>query len=427
MKKSNYFSVGITILFSIIFLGYIIIRLGEWKLDKGFQFYSIFDFANGIIKDGPVMVSGVKLGRVNKIEFVNTENKTRVRLHIILEQKVKIKKNARIYINQAGFMGEKYIEIDPGTPDAPDIIENEILNGQEPIKVEEIISNVGDVIKGVKNTIDGINGIIVEKKVREQISGAISDLGKSLKNVSTIIESNKSKINVGVSSFGESLDNIKKSSVNLNKILEDSKNNISGLLENVNNFSKDLKETIESLKKTAKSFEKSAVTAEPEIIKITKNLSSVSDTLKNFADSKKKEIESSIENINGTLKTLNSILKKNEENISKAIQSISSVSAKLDKTIELVNYNLNSVKEEKGILGVLVNNKESAENFKKIVNDASDLFNYLKHRPGIILNKTKYVSDADYEELNKQIEEEEAAEKKKQAKNKNKNKNKTKN
>ena len=418
MKKTNLFYVGLTIIIGCIFLIYIVIRIGEWKLERGLEFYVLFDFANGIIKDGPVMVSGVGLGKVGKIEFVNIDKISKVRLLILLEDKVKIKKNAKVYVNQAGIMGEKYIEIDPGTPDYPDIKDGDVINGQEPIKMDEVISGVVDIVKGLKATIGGFNDIFNEEKVREQIRGAVSDISGSLKDVATIISDNKSKVSESMLSLKNTIENLKKSSDNLNSIFETNKKKINGVIDDINIFSKSLpelaknnskiNEIVDSLRNTAKSFERSASALEPELMKFSKSISASSVVINEVLTGKKKDIEAVIDNLNGVTKSLNSILKNNDVNFTKTMTSLASITAKLDKTLELANYNLDSLKNEKGLLGVLINDKEVGDDFKKITKDLKDSIEFLKHHPGIILNKTKYVSEEDYEEFQKELKEEQA-------------------
>ncbi len=390
----------------------------DWKMNKGLKFYVIFNFANGIIKNGPVMVSGVNLGKVGQIEFVTINNMPKVRLEITLDNKIRIKKDAKVYINQAGLMGEKYIEIEPGSQLSRNIVYGETLVGQEPQKIEEVIAGVMDVIKGLNKAIDGFNDVFVEKEVKDQLRNSINNLSNSIKNISEITRTGKIKVDSGLNAFQKTLELLKDSAGMIKKTISTNQDKADKIIsdlcaasEKLNSLSgkntDKINDIIDSVQKSAKSLEKTISTVQTDMTEFSKKLNSSVGILESILKSKKDSLESSIENLNSITKSLSKVMAENEKEIGKAVAGVSNVSVKLDKTLDLLNYNLEALKNEKGLMGIVIHDKELGKNLKQIVSDLSSAIQYLKHHPGILLNKSRYVSPEDYTEFEKQLKEEE--------------------
>ncbi len=418
MKQKNLVFVGSTIFIAVILLVFLMLKLGEWKLSKGLTFYAIFNFANGILKDGPVMVSGVKLGKVRNIEFITIDNITKVRLEIWLEDRIAIKKDAKIYINQAGLMGEKYIEIDPGTAGVPNITPGEELIGIEPQKIDEIIAGTMDVIRGLNKAIDGFNDVFVEKDVKAKLRLAIDNLSTAIKNISELINTNKNHINKGLGNFELSLKNMSESTVSLKKMISANEENVNKIIRDISVFSETLNsigvknnakinEMIDNLTKTIKTLENATANLQNDLTEMGKKLNSAATEIETAVKNKRKTFEASIDNFNIASKSLADLLSKNEKELAQSIKNFSNITTKLDKTIEVLNFNLEALRTEKGLLGVLIHNKQFSFDVQKLAENLQMTTLYLKHNPGVLLNKAKYVSPEEYYEFRKQLEAEE--------------------
>ncbi|MBP7653348.1 MCE family protein [Candidatus Dependentiae bacterium] len=429
MKQNKTAIVGLVILLSCVLFIFLIIIMTDWKLNKGLKFYVVFNFANGIIKNGPVMVSGVNLGKVGDIEFITVNNMPKVRIEITLDEKLKIKKDAKIYINQAGLMGEKYIEIDPGSQLSRDIVFGETLIGQEPQKIEEVIAGVMNVIEGLNKAIDGFNDVFVEKEVKQQLKSAIDNLSGAIKNVSEITRSGKIKVDGGLNDFQKSLELLKDSAGMIKKTISANHEkagkmitDLSGMAESLNSLSiknnGKINEIIDNVQKSSKILEKTITTTQTDLTEFSKKLNSSVNILESILKNKKESIESSIDNLNNITRSLTTVLANNEKEITKAVSSVSTISVKLDKTLDLLNYNLEALKTEKGLMGIVIHDKELGKNLKQLVTDLSSAVQYLKHHPGILLNKSKYVSPEDYTEFEQKLKEEEEELKKQETKKK---------
>ena len=201
MKWTNEAKVGALVTSTVV------IALGfAWLL--GFKnpftdqnyFYVTYNFAGGIDLGSNVRLSGIKVGKVEEIEFFapdrnqNVSHKepgsadtdpnlayTPVRLKISVKKAALpgIRKNSRFYINLAGLIGERYIEITPGTIDAQQLQGGDTIAGVDPPRIDQLISQSFNLAGKIQELIE---------KNKGDISRSIELLYKLSYNLNTTLE-----------------------------------------------------------------------------------------------------------------------------------------------------------------------------------------------------------------------------------------------
>ena len=102
-----------------------------------------FNYVGGLNKGAPVRLSGVRIGEVNKV-FIADQHP---RIILEIQKGIKINKKAVIYINTIGVIGENYIEITLGLPDAgfyDDKSRKIPLQGRDAVSVGDLIYNLNE-------------------------------------------------------------------------------------------------------------------------------------------------------------------------------------------------------------------------------------------------------------------------------------------
>ncbi len=138
--------VGIFVLLGIIALVFFTVRVGRLAIrEQGYQVYSYLDSAAGLVKNSPVRIAGVDVGRVTNVSLA--DGKAKVTLFI--PNKVHIPVGSKIYVKSAGLLGEKYIEIVPpqsaGTEIMPGGTVPEGGSSARPDRVAAQLSSLGDI------------------------------------------------------------------------------------------------------------------------------------------------------------------------------------------------------------------------------------------------------------------------------------------
>jgi len=176
MKLTNEAKVG-GLLLGTIFLSLVF----AWAIgiqnpfSNSTHFYVTYRFAGGIEVGSPVRVSGIKVGKVEKIEFFasadpkkeslqDTKNASitplRLKISVRNDAAVGVRKDSGFYINMAGIIGERYIEITPGHLQSPRINEGDIVAGIDPPRFDQLISQSFDLAGKIQSIIEENRGDI---------------------------------------------------------------------------------------------------------------------------------------------------------------------------------------------------------------------------------------------------------------------------
>jgi len=183
------FKVGFFVIVSITLLSMIVFQIGGINI-FGANMYKlnvIFDFVGGVSKDAPVHVAGVAVGDVKDVEiFYNTEQqKTQVRLILVIKKHVKIPKDSVAYINTLGILGEKYVEIVPGEERDNFLVEGDFIIGNNPVQMEKLTEALVDVV-GDQTVRDSLKESFYNMRVStdnlRQASETLNDLISEAKN-----------------------------------------------------------------------------------------------------------------------------------------------------------------------------------------------------------------------------------------------------
>jgi len=153
--------VGIFVFIGILVMFIIVFSIGEFYFLKPmYRIKVLFNFANGIAIGAPVRLAGIEVGEVEDINVFYDQmlKHTRVSILAHIKKEAQVEKNAKFTINTLGLLGEKYLEISPGTVDAGFVSDEDIVVGLDPIPMEE-------VTKAVKELTDNARAITEAAKV----------------------------------------------------------------------------------------------------------------------------------------------------------------------------------------------------------------------------------------------------------------------
>lgn len=196
MKRSGLeFKVGIFVAIGIVILISIIFYIGELKyFQQRYAIKLLFDFANGVEMSAPVRLAGVQVGEVKDIDiFFDAERqKTAVLLTVSLDKKAKVEEDAEAFINTLGLIGEKYVEILPGTPGKRILKPGEVLAGRESIPVEKLTEKGYEIAQGLNETIKHLNKVVGNPETQEAFKATLLDLRKLVGSANVVIDKVKS-------------------------------------------------------------------------------------------------------------------------------------------------------------------------------------------------------------------------------------------
>lgn len=121
---------------------------------------SVFETVSGLLEGSSVRFNGISVGTVTHIEIISGK-KVRVEMTIVSSVRKFIKRDSKVKVITEGLIGNKIIEIDPGSENVQSVNDGDLLESIRPIEAE-------DIIKSMKET--GDNASIITKDVANIVS-----------------------------------------------------------------------------------------------------------------------------------------------------------------------------------------------------------------------------------------------------------------
>ncbi|MBL7689533.1 MAG: MCE family protein [Bdellovibrionaceae bacterium] len=144
-----------------------------------------YNFAGGVEVGSPVRVMGIKVGKVKSIDFApdqKSESGEEVKLSITLtiskEAWPTVHRDSRFYINLAGVIGEKFIEITPGAADSPPLQPGQFVRGEDPPRIDQLISQSYGLAGKILDMVEKNEGSVVDTV--EKMNALVNNLNKTL-------------------------------------------------------------------------------------------------------------------------------------------------------------------------------------------------------------------------------------------------------
>ncbi len=191
MRANLEVKVGIFVIIGLIILSIMIFSIGGfYNVTPGYNIKVIFSFANGVGVGAPVRLAGVETGEIKNIRifFDEEKQKTQVELLAWVEKGVPIHANAKANINTLGLLGEKYLEIMPGTNDTAVLKDGDMLMGTDPVSTEELAELGYKIAVKLDHAIESINCIVGEPKNRDNLEQMLANFKDTSVNMKEFSE-----------------------------------------------------------------------------------------------------------------------------------------------------------------------------------------------------------------------------------------------
>ena len=142
-------TVGIFIVLGLLCIGYMTVRLGHVSLlgDDSYSLFARFTSVTGLRAGSLVYISGIQVGRVEKLSMDQESQKAVVEIRI--RNGIKIYDDAIASIKTEGLIGDMHLSIDPGGAGALLAAGGTITETQPPVDIADLVSKYafGDLKK----------------------------------------------------------------------------------------------------------------------------------------------------------------------------------------------------------------------------------------------------------------------------------------
>ena len=174
--------VGLFVIVGMLILAYMTLNVSDIGIGRkdGFIIYASFDSIAGVDEKAAVKIAGVEVGKVENISL--KEGRAFVALRI--DEGGRVFQDAVASIRAQGLMGEKYIEINAGTPSNPELEDGDTIevftSGGDIDVLAGKLSGIADDIKKVTTSLSNVLGDQRGQDNLEEIFQNIKDLTTNL-------------------------------------------------------------------------------------------------------------------------------------------------------------------------------------------------------------------------------------------------------
>ncbi|MEN3028450.1 MAG: MlaD family protein [Aquificaceae bacterium] len=324
MRFSNEIKVGfLVILFSLGF-AFLILTFGEVPFFKpAVKTYRVyFDNVAGLSVGAEVRVAGIKSGKVRSVSL----KEGRVEVLFELDKDVALYRDAQAEIGTLGLMGDKYLNLYPGSPQSG------------------LLEEGGTVQKSL--------GYADTDRLVKEMTNASESMKLMVESFQLILSENREDIRKVVQ-------NLEALSHNLNLIALENRESLKGALHNINllayNLNRTLPQTVESMDRLARNLDRLAVENRQDIRETVTNLRELSQELKTTLPELTRNLKELSQN-------LNALLLENRQDIRSTAGNLSELTKNLKEGSERLNRIMAHIERGEGTLGKLIKDEELYRN-----------------------------------------------------------------
>ena len=303
MKKEKKVIIAVTFIIAlVVFIWGVNFLKGNELFSKERFFYAVYAEVNGLEKANPVVINGMKVGKVRDLYFSPELDGTIIAI-ISLKEDIPIPRNSVARIFSSDLLGSKAINIVRGNSSELARKGDTLLTSIESGLMEEVNAQILPIKNKAESLLSSVDSIVVV--------------------LQTILNENTTQnIKNSLQSLSYTLRNLEHTTGNLDELVQEERYRLTQILKNVESITGNFKDNNEHL------------------TNILQNFSSVSDTLAQV------DIAGVIRSIQSSFESIDAILKEVEAGRGTAGMLVKSDSLyiEVEKTIEALKVLLEDVK-----------------------------------------------------------------------------------
>jgi len=179
-----------------------------------------FQSVSGLEYGSPVLVSGIRNGRVSSIRYVEADPgdvlpdgqvAQPVIVTMVVSDDVPIYTNARIRLVQQGFIGDKRVEIDPGSPNGGTRLKGDEppLRGDAFFDMEAVFRKADAIVTDMQATVASFREFTTDDENIKAIRQTINNLNTSVTKMHDYLVANEDNVRVAIANVREVSEDMK--------------------------------------------------------------------------------------------------------------------------------------------------------------------------------------------------------------------------
>ena len=186
------FKVGLLVVIVSVLVAAMSMKVSEDPsyLGSSKRLWFVVDDASGLVKKSPVRVAGIRVGIIEDIIL----QKGLARVNMIVRSEVLLTKSSKIEIRANGILGDKHVEIIPGSSNDPQLASGEqIMVVEDNASIDRLVSEVSKITKSLGEVVDNIRDA-TEGDDSKPIGKIVKNIEKLTSDVSQLVADKKGEV-----------------------------------------------------------------------------------------------------------------------------------------------------------------------------------------------------------------------------------------
>jgi phospholipid/cholesterol/gamma-HCH transport system substrate-binding protein len=171
-RTNEEIKVGVVVVVAVLLFLVALIFVGGVNLlrQKKAEYFTYFKFAGGLEPGSLVRYGGFKVGTVASAAL-DPNDSTRIKVVLQVDPHTPIKTNSVARISSLGFLGENYVEVSPGTRNAPLLPAGKEIPAMEIVQLSDVFNNVNNITVNATKLVNDLDAqvLLLSKNSNELI------------------------------------------------------------------------------------------------------------------------------------------------------------------------------------------------------------------------------------------------------------------
>jgi phospholipid/cholesterol/gamma-HCH transport system substrate-binding protein len=151
-----------------------------------------FDDVAGLDRESAVRIAGVRKGHVTSIKVL-PDGRAQVTMKV--DDDVPLHGNATAKVANLGLLGEKYIELDPGTPTAAQLPEGTVvLPGTQPATFDDVTDQISSIATDVKAITSSLRTVLSGPQGEARLDQIVGNVQAITQEMRALIAANRTNV-----------------------------------------------------------------------------------------------------------------------------------------------------------------------------------------------------------------------------------------
>jgi len=252
--------VGVVMIVALAVLGYFVLRIEDISLSRSRttrEVKAMFDDVAGLDNESAVRIAGVRKGHVKNIRVL-PDGRAEVTLQV--DDDVPLHANASAKIANLGLLGEKYVELDPGTAQAAVLPQSGsiMLPGTQPASFDDVTDQVSAIAADVKAITASMRTVLGGPTGQQRLEDIVDNVHGITSEMRLLIEANRANVDatlVNTRAISEHLrteiprlaDALERVANQINGTVGENRGEVREVVQNLRGLSSDLRVTADNL------------------------------------------------------------------------------------------------------------------------------------------------------------------------------------